>query len=95
MNEEIGALKTELKQRQERERLDDIEGEIADLEAERRRVTVKRDRLILLKNLLAEADRRFREEHQPDVLQKAGRYLAGITGGRYDRLFIREDGSRD
>lgn len=94
LHKEIGILATELKQRQEQERLDDIEGAMAELEAEQLAVAVKRDRLVLLKNLLIEADRRFREEHQPDVLQKAGRYLDVITGGRYDRLFMRDDGDQ-
>ena len=48
---------------------------------------------MLLQKILKEADRRFREEHQPDVLQKAGHYLEMITEGRYDRLFIKDDGS--
>ena len=43
--------------------------------------------------LVKEADRRFREEHQPDLLRKASRYLSRLTGGRYDRLLVDEGGS--
>lgn len=91
INEKIGSLKKELEHRQEKERLDDINGQIENIKDERRRIAVERDRLILLKNILIDAERRFREENQPDVLQRAGNYLSLITGGRYDRIFIRED----
>lgn len=93
LKEERARLETELKHLADQERIDDLAGAIQQLQAERKAAAVKRDRLVFLKELLREADRRFREEHQPDVLQKAGHYLEMITGGRYDRLFVREDGS--
>jgi uncharacterized protein YhaN len=43
-----------------------------------------------LARILREADRRFREEHQPDLLQRAGAYLAHLTAGRYERLVVDE-----
>jgi uncharacterized protein YhaN len=42
--------------------------------------------------LLREADRRFRDEHQPDVLRRAGCHLSAITGGRYERILVDEAG---
>lgn len=93
LKEEIGRLETDIKHLSNLTRLDDIEGEINLLTEEHNVVAVKRDRLVLLQNLLKEADRRFREEHQPDVLQKAGYYLNIITDGRYDRLYAKDDGS--
>src|SRR5690606_12159437 len=73
--------------------LDQVDGEIAALEEERRRLLRKRDRLALLSRVLQEADRRFRDEHQPDVLRRAGAYLSTITGGRYVRLFLDQKGT--
>lgn len=94
LNETVGSMKKELEKRQEGERLDDIKGQIEELSDERKQAAQKRDRLILLKKVLLEADRRFREEHQPDMLLKAGRYLDLITDGRYTRLFV-EEGSEE
>jgi uncharacterized protein YhaN len=71
--------------------LDYIEGKIQALEDERRQIWVKRDRLMLLRNLLLEAERRFREKHQPDVLRRGGEYLKEITGGHYQGLFLTEE----
>lgn len=93
LKEKRARLETELKHLADKERIDDLAGAIQQLQAERKTVEVKRDRLVFLKELLREADRRFREEHQPDVLQKAGHYLEMITDGRYDRLFVQDDGS--
>lgn len=91
LTEEIATLRTEIKGLQEHVSLDVLEGEMESLEEERRALRRRRDRLMLLRALLVEADRRFREEHQPDVLRLAGGYLEKITGGRYDRLYLAED----
>jgi uncharacterized protein YhaN len=45
----------------------------------------------MLARIVREADRRFREEHQPDILRRAGRWIDGLTGGRYRRLVAEED----
>lgn len=93
IKENIARLETELQHLVTLQRVDDVEGAIQQLQIERKSVALKRDRLVVLQKLLKEADRRFRDEHQPDVLQKAGHYLELITEGRYDRLFIKDDGS--
>jgi len=93
LKEKIARLETELQHLAAQERIADLEGALQDLQEERKKIAFKRDRLMLLHGLLREADHRFREEHQPDVLQKAGHYLERITEGRYDRLFVQEDGS--
>jgi len=91
LNEEIGSVKKELEQRQKNDRLDDIKGYMASIEEERKQTAFKRDRLILMKKIFQEADRVYREENQPDVLQKAGSYIAAISGGRYNQIFIKDD----
>jgi uncharacterized protein YhaN len=90
--EEMGSLSSSMKFLQEKRSLDDIKSEILALEQEKNDMLKKHDRLILMKNIIYSADRRFRDEHQPDVLKKAGKYLEGITEGRYTRLLSSEDG---
>lgn len=90
LNSEIGTLKKEIELGMGQGNMDEIEGEIAVLEWELKKIARQRDRILLLKNLILEAEKRFREEHQPDVLKKAGRYLSIITDGRYTRLFTKE-----
>ena len=70
------------------ERVDEVDGEIAVLESELADGLRERDRLWVVAAVLREAERRFREEHQPEILQQAGCYLAAITGGRYERILI-------
>ena len=50
----------------------------------------ERDRLALLEAILARAERRFRDEHQPPVLQRASAYLERVTHGRWRRLDFEE-----
>ncbi|MFW5910660.1 MAG: ATP-binding protein [Thiohalospira sp.] len=69
-----------------------IQGRIAELEAELEEAGRAHDRLRLLERLVREADRRFREAHQPDVLRRASAYLADVTGGRYTQLLMEEGG---
>jgi len=75
--------------------VDEIDGEIEALDEERARFRRERDRLALLASVIREADRRYRDRHQPPVLRQASEYLRIITGGRYDRIVPdeAEDGS--
>jgi len=61
------------------------------LEEELHEVERERDRKALLDRLLVEAERVHREEHQPDVLRRASRYLKAITEGAYTRLDYADD----
>lgn len=92
INERIGSVKEGLEQKESFDRLDDLKGEAMALEEEIKKGRVKRDTLQLLKNILIEADRQYREENQPDILKKAGRYLNIITGGRYLSLMMDDSG---
>jgi uncharacterized protein YhaN len=60
--------------------------EVANLEEEIANTKVERDRLALLESIVVHAEKRFREEHQPDVLRRASGYLERVTRGRYSRL---------
>lgn len=62
------------------------EEELRIAEAEHRSTCLQRDRLTLLENILKRAERSYRQEHQPDVLKRAGQYLSAITDGRYTTL---------
>ncbi len=74
----------------EAETVDAVDGEIAALQEEEQTLLLERDRRWLLARLLRAADRRFREEHQPDLLRRAGVHLAALTDGRYDRVLADE-----
>jgi uncharacterized protein YhaN len=54
---------------------------------------VERDRQALAAGVIRAGRRRFQERHQPDVIRRAGQYMQDITGGRYGRLLLPEDGS--
>ena len=86
------ALETEIAHLRERETVDVVDSEILGLQEEERRLATQRDRTWLVAQLLRGADRRFREEHQPDLLRRASGYLSRLTGGRYDRILVDELG---
>lgn len=92
---EVESLETEVEHLQRETTVDEIEGEIETLRGERRRLVRERDRKHLMARLLREADRRFREAHQPDVVQRASEYLALITGGRYDRIILGQEAGEE
>ena len=66
----------------EMETTDVVDSEIASLQEVEARLVVERDRKWVLAQLVREADRRFREEHQPDLLRRASTFLEHLTGGR-------------
>ncbi|HEX9886598.1 MAG TPA: AAA family ATPase [Longimicrobiales bacterium] len=72
--------------------VDAVDGEMAALGERLAEAVEERDRLWVLAAILREAERRFRFEHQPDILRAAGTHLKTITDERYDRLFLGDDG---
>ena len=84
--------KTRTRARWGRTTADQIDGEIDALENEVRRLVREHDRKIVLAYTIREADRRFREEHQPDVIRRASGYFATITADRYDRVMVDDSG---
>jgi uncharacterized protein YhaN len=86
----LEALDAEARHLREMETVDAVDGEVAVLKESEERLARERDRKFVLARILREADRRFREEHQPDLLRRAGSYLTHLTGGRYQRLIVDE-----
>ena len=74
----------------ELETVDSVDSALEALRELEARLVRERDRKWVLAKLLREADRRFREEHQPDLLRRASSYLRHLTGGRYERLVVDE-----
>lgn len=89
------ALERDIAHLRDEETVDTVDGEIESLREEEARLTRERDRKWLLAKLVREADRAFREEHQPDLLRRASDYLGRLTGGRYDRLLVDEERGSD
>ena len=90
----IGRLESEIGHLHEGETPDQVDGHIAAVKERIREAKENRDRAFVLARLVREADRRFREEHQPDLLLRAGGYLRHITAGRYDRIELGEGDDR-
>jgi uncharacterized protein YhaN len=86
----VEALDQNIVHLRDAETVDAVDSEAAALRETEVRLARDRDRRWVLARILREADRRFREEHQPDLLRRAGSYLAHLTGGRYDRLIVDE-----
>ena len=88
----IARLDTEIGHLEDGETADTIEGRITILTEQVREAKEGRDRSLLLARLVREADRRFRDENQPELLRRAGRYLGEVTRGRYDRIELGDPG---
>jgi uncharacterized protein YhaN len=89
--EEQTALRKDIENARGSVSVGELDGEIARLEEEMDEARTQRDRLVLLASVLREADRRFRDKHQPDVLKRASEYLGKVTAGRYEALLMVAD----
>ena len=49
-------------------------------------------RLAIARGLVAETLARFERERQPAVLERAAEHFRAVTGGRYERLAVRDGG---
>lgn len=74
----------------EMETTDAVDSEIASLQETEAHLVTERDRKWVMAQLVRDADRRFRDEHQPDLLRRASAFLEHLTGGRYNRLLVDE-----
>lgn len=93
LKEERAGLQRDIHSERGRVTAGELDGRIESLQERIRQVCARRDRLALAAQILREADRSFREKHQPDVLRRAGGYLKTITGGRYPALVMLQDES--
>ncbi|MDE2794753.1 MAG: AAA family ATPase [Gemmatimonadota bacterium] len=82
----IGTLHSEIRHLREGLTADRMAGRIKAVKTRIREVRESRDRAFVLARLVREADRRFRDEHRPDLLLRAADHLRYITRGRYDRI---------
>jgi len=92
LREERDQLRFELERARELESVSDVDGEIAELRERMRQVRFDRDRHALMSAVLRQAEHRFRQKHQPDVVMRAGKYLKILTRGGYQRLALLEGG---
>jgi uncharacterized protein YhaN len=88
----IGRLESEIAHLGESETVDAVDGRIAVIRGQMQEAKEVRDRAFVLARLVREADHRFREENQPELLLRAGRYLRHVTRGRYDRIEMGDAG---
>lgn len=88
----IARLDTEIAHLQEGDTPDRIEGRIEAVKQQIRDAKEERDRSFVLARVVREADRRFRDDHQPDLLRRAGDHLRHITAGRYEHIEMGETG---
>jgi len=74
--------------------LADVDGAIAALEDEQGRIAHQRDRLALVRGIVREADRRYRDRFQSPVLTAASEHLSTITGGKWERIVAERQDDR-
>lgn len=89
------ALTTEIHHLRDRETVDSVDGAILGLREREATLSAARDRRWILAQIIREADRTFREKHQPDLVRRASEHLASLTEGRYTGLLIDEVGDGD
>lgn len=88
-------LTTEINHLRDRETVDSVDGAIMGLREREAAMSAARDRTWILAQIIREADRSFREKHQPDLVRRASEHLASLTEGRYNGLLIDEAGGGD
>ena len=91
----IGRLESEIDHLGKGETVDAVDGRIAVVRGRQQEAKEARDRAFVIARLVREADRRFREENQPELLLRAGRYLRHVTRGRYDRIEMGDAGDEN
>jgi uncharacterized protein YhaN len=87
----LADLVHEIAQLKSQPTLADVHSDLDRANEELGEVRRTRDRLALAAAIVREADRRFRTEHQPDVIRRASEYFRPMTDGRYSGIVMEED----
>lgn len=95
LNAERTGLQKDAERLLEGETADQVEEALLRCREERQGVREDRDRLWLLARVVRVAEKEFRENHQPELIRRAERHLARITGGRYAGLLLGEESDPD
>ncbi|MGI5878562.1 MAG: AAA family ATPase [Christensenellales bacterium] len=90
---EMGSIEQEIRNLADQPAPGEIQSRIDQIDLAEYEAGLERDRQVLTAAFIRAGRRRFQELHQPDVIRRAGQYMGAITGGRYSRLLMPEDGS--
>lgn len=90
----VEALEQQIRHLRDLETADAVDSALLDARESESALSRERDRKWVMAQLIREADRRFREEHQPDLLRRASEHLRILTDGRYAGLLIDETGGQ-
>ena len=74
----------------EETQMDELESQLLLLKDEIESLVEKRNRLMVLKEVVKYADEKFRRENQPDILQRVSEYMRRMTNGKYQEVLISE-----
>lgn len=91
LQREVARLDARVQHARQGETADRTSGRIGQVEERIRDAKRRRDRAFLLGRLVQEADRRFRDENQPELLRRAGEHMRAVTGGRYDQIELADE----
>ncbi|MBF4692791.1 ATP-binding protein [Fusibacter ferrireducens] len=74
--------------------MDELESQLLFLQEEVESLMAKRNRLMVMCEVVKFADEKFRRENQPDILQRVSDYMRRITNGKYQEVLISEQGGK-
>lgn len=70
--------------------MDELESQLLLLQEEVEDLVEKRNRLMVMCEVVKFADEKFRRDNQPDILQRVSEYMRRITRGKYQEVLISE-----
>lgn len=88
--EEKHIVSTEIKAAREKMNLDDIDSEILMKEEQLVELIAKRDRLMVLNEIVKFSDEMFRRQNQPNIMNRVSYFMSRMTNGKYSEVLIDE-----
>ena len=86
-----GAIQNEITHLKKQNSPSKLQTKLLFLKQEIETLGLRHDQLVLAAALLRAGNQRFSRLNQPKVLNRAGKYLSIMTGGRFDRMDVSED----
>lgn len=93
LNRRFGELKQELAQARHMREFDKLKTRYCELKTRIEEASVDLARLLLAQRMLEDAIASWKAKSQPEVYERASRLLALMTGGRWTRVRVDDDGT--
>lgn len=88
INEEVIEFNRKLSELKNKESLVDIATEIDIINNEIEAIELYKDKMLLMREIISHSNKEFKEENQPEIINRAADYFSKFTDDKYEKIYF-------